>query len=157
MRTFAIIASLVAKLGIEVGFPQIVQLKLPAASWLVLAIFDHLCQLFGGKFLAVKSGVVVLQVHALQELLILLSVKQDALRKGCVPARPPTLLVVVFQWLGHSMMNHESDVRFVDPHPKGNSSDDYVYFVIHPFLLNCLFLLLINVCVVKSRSVSFFV
>lgn len=67
---FTVVAGLVAGLGVEVGFAQVVELKLPAAGGFVLAVFYHLGELLCGELFSLKGGEIVLEIHGLERLLI---------------------------------------------------------------------------------------
>ena len=51
-------------------------------------------------------------------------------------------------------MDHESDIRFIYAHTKSNGCDYDVYAVVHPLVLDVLFVLIVDVCVVECSSVA---
>lgn len=154
---FAIVAGLVAGLGVEVGFAQVVELKLPAAGGFVLAVFYHLGELLCGELFSLKGGEIVLEIHGLEGLLIGVTVEENTLRKEAVSARSAALLVVVLKAFGEGVMYDESDIWFVDAHSKGDCGHDNMNLIVHPLFLCIFFILFREISVIVSCFVSSFV
>ena len=56
---------------------------------------------------------------------VALAEKQDAVAGLPVPARPPGFLVIAFNGPGQGVVNYQSYIRLVNPHPEGNGGGDH--------------------------------
>lgn len=121
---------------------------------MVLAILDHLGQLLCRELFAFEGGEIVLEVHALQKLLVGFAVEQNALRELPVSPRPPALLVVVLQTFGHGVVDDKPDVGFVYAHPEGHSCYNDVNMVVHPLVLRSFLVTFVDVGVVEGSPVA---
>ena len=59
---------------------------------------------------------------------IFVGVKGDAPSLQAIPAGAAGFLVIIFNTFGNIIMDHKPDVRFVDPHSKGDSGYDHIHF-----------------------------
>ena len=63
--------------------------------------------------------------------------KTFAVRRHAVTTRTTDLLRMVFQTLGHVVMDHRADVRLVDAHAESNRRHDHARLAIHEGRLRC--------------------
>ena len=80
---------------------------------------------------------------------ICVRVIQNALRHQLISTCSPTFLDVTFETLRSCSVNDESYISLVDSHSKRNRCDDDLNFVLHPFGLDGLSLVVWDVCVVE--------
>ncbi len=66
--------------------------------------------------------------HQLFELVhVIIAVKSHASSFAAVSSRTTRLLIVTFERFGHVMMNNETDIGFINPHPEGDRGHDNLH------------------------------
>ena len=97
---------------------------------LVATVVDHARQLL--HVVLLHALVVPLAQNRLLRQLVLPAEVQNAVRRLPVSPRAPRLLVVVRQRLRDLEVDHEPDVRLVDPHAEGDRRHDDPQTVVRP-------------------------
>ena len=85
---------------------------------------------------------------------VLAAEEEPALRFQTVPSRATGLLLIVFDRLRHARVDHESDVRLVDPHPERDGRDDHLHLVANERVLVCVPRLVAHPGMVGTRAVA---
>ena len=81
-------------------------------------------------------------------------IEQAALRLEPVTTRPAALLLIMFERLGHTGMDHIPNIGFIDTHTKSNGSYNGIDFFSNEFFLIIFAILIRHTGMVRSNAIS---
>ena len=103
---------------------KVAEQLLPPAVRLVLAVLDHPVEVVDVHL--VVHVVAFRLYHSPDPGHVRVVIVEDAAGRAAVPPSPPRLLVVPFHGLGEGVVDHETDVGFVDAHAEGYGGADHL-------------------------------
>ena len=105
---------------------KICQQRYPAANC-TLGVVDHRLQMLGSHL---AQGFFFFVDEKAQLLSVSIAVQQQAMSRQPIPPGAPDLLVIAFNAFGQVMVQNKAHIRFIDPHPEGDSGDDDLDIVV---------------------------